>query len=69
MRNVLWICTAVASALTMAGARAEGDGLAAKADRVPWARFQSRIAYAPGAPGWRASAIRLRTLARSARSL
>ncbi len=54
MRNVLWICTAVASALTMAGARAEGEGLAANADRVPWARFQSRIAYAPGAPGWRA---------------
>jgi hypothetical protein len=54
MRNVLWICAAVASALTMAGARAEGEGIAAKADRVPWARFQSRIAYAPGAPGWRA---------------
>ena len=54
MRNVLWICAAVASALTLADARAEGDGLSADADRVPWARFQSRIAYAPGAPGWRA---------------
>ncbi|HSC62251.1 MAG TPA: hypothetical protein VLD35_01350 [Caldimonas sp.] len=54
MRNVLWICAAVASALTAVGARAEGDGLSANADRVPWARFQSRIAYAPGAPGWRA---------------
>ncbi len=54
MRNVLWICTAVASVLTVADARGEGEGLAAKADRVPWARFQSRIAYAPGAPGWRA---------------
>ena len=54
MRNVLWICVAVASALTLADARAEGDGLAANADRVPWARFQGRLAYAPGAPGWRA---------------
>ena len=54
MRNVLWICAAVASALTMAEARAEGEGLSADADRVPWARFQSRISYAPGAPGWRA---------------
>jgi len=54
MRNVLWICAAVASALTMVEARAEGEGLSADADRVPWARFQSRISYAPGAPGWRA---------------
>ena len=54
MRNVLWICAAVASALTGVAARAEGDGLSANADSVPWARFQSRIAYAPGAPGWRA---------------
>ena len=54
MRNVLWICAAVASLLTLGEARAEGDGLAADADRVPWARFQSRIAFAPGAPGWRA---------------
>lgn len=54
MRNVLWICATVASLLTLANARAEGDGLAADASRVPWARFQSRIAYAPGAPGWRA---------------
>ena len=53
MRNVLWICAAVASALTGAAARAEGEGLSANADRVPWARFQSRISYAPGAPGWR----------------
>jgi hypothetical protein len=54
MRHVLWICAAVASALTIADARAEGDGLAPSADKVPWARFQSRVAYAPGAPGWRA---------------
>jgi hypothetical protein len=54
MRNVLWICVAVASAMPLVDARAEGEGLSASADRVPWARFQSRIAYAPGAPGWRA---------------
>lgn len=54
MRNLLWICAAVASALAMAEARAEGDGLSTNADRVPWASFQSRIAFAPGAPGWRA---------------
>ena len=54
MRNVLWIGVAVASALTMADARAAGEGLAASADRVPWARFQSRVAYSPGASGWRA---------------
>jgi hypothetical protein len=54
MRNVLWICAAVASALTGVDARADGEGLSANADRVPWARFQSRVAYAPGAPGWRA---------------
>ena len=54
MRNVLWICAAVASGLSLVDARAEGEGLSADADRVPWARFQSRIAYAPGAPGWRA---------------
>lgn len=54
MRNVLWICAAVASALAFADARAEGEGIAADADHVPWARFQSRISAAPGAPGWRA---------------
>ena len=57
MRNVLWICAAVASSLTLVDARAEGDGLSANADNVPWARFQSRIAYAPGAPGWRADLV------------
>ena len=54
MRNVLWICAAAAGALAMADARAEGDGLSANADRFAWTRFQSRIAFAPGAPGWRA---------------
>ena len=55
MRNVPWICAAAAAgALARADARAEGDGLSANADRFAWARFQSRIAFAPGAPGWRA---------------
>jgi hypothetical protein len=53
MRNVLWICAAVAAALAHADARADGDGLSTNADRIAWTRFQSRIAYAPGAPGWR----------------
>jgi hypothetical protein len=53
MRVVPCICAAAASLLALAGARAEGNGLTADADRIGWARFQSRIAYAPGAPGWR----------------
>jgi hypothetical protein len=54
MRVVPWICAAAASLLALAGAHAEGNGLTTDADRVGWARFQSRIGYAPGAPGWRA---------------
>jgi hypothetical protein len=54
MRNVLWICAAVASALATAAAHAEGEGLSANADRFAWSSFRSRIAFAPGAPGWRA---------------
>jgi hypothetical protein len=54
MRKVLWICAAVASALAMVGAHAEGEGLSVNADRFAWSNFQSRIAFAPGAPGWRA---------------
>jgi hypothetical protein len=54
MRPVLWICVAVAAALATFGARADGDGLSANSDRFAWAGFQSRIALAPGAPGWRA---------------
>jgi hypothetical protein len=54
MRKLLWICAAGACALGLADARAEGDGIAPSADQVPWARFQSRIGAAPGAPGWRA---------------
>ena len=54
MRNVLWICAAVAAALAGVAARADGTGLTTDADRLPWARFQGRLGYAPGAPGWRA---------------
>jgi hypothetical protein len=48
------ICAVAVSVLSLSGAHAEGAGLTTDADRVPWARFQSRIGYAPGAPGWRA---------------
>jgi hypothetical protein len=48
------ICAAALAALALAGAKAEGLGLTADADKVPWASFQSRIGAAPGAPGWRA---------------
>jgi hypothetical protein len=54
MRRVPWICVAVAAALATVDARGEGEGLSANADRFAWAGFQSRIAFAPGAPGWRA---------------
>jgi hypothetical protein len=54
MRPVLWVCVAVAAALATVEARADGDGLSANSDRFAWAGFQSRIALAPGAPGWRA---------------
>jgi hypothetical protein len=54
MKVVPWICAAAATVLSLSGAHAEGGGLTADASRVPWATFQSRIGYAPGAPGWRA---------------
>ncbi|HEY2558477.1 MAG TPA: hypothetical protein VGI48_02075 [Caldimonas sp.] len=54
MRKLLWICAAAASVLATVGAHAEGEGLSANADRSAWSSFQSRIAFAPGAPGWRA---------------
>ena len=54
MRPVPWICVAVAAALATVEARADGDGLSANADRFAWPDVQSRIAMAPGAPGWRA---------------
>ncbi|MBV9889632.1 MAG: hypothetical protein JO090_01950 [Rhizobacter sp.] len=54
MRRVPWFCVAVAAALATVEARADGDGLSANADRFAWPGFQSRIAFAPGAPGWRA---------------
>ena len=55
MRNLLCTCAALAAALTALAARADGAGLATDADRLPWAHLQGRVAYAPGAPGWRAA--------------
>jgi len=52
-----WIVL-LAAALAPLASRADGDGLTTDADRVPWARFQGRIAYTgitPPAPApWRA---------------
>ena len=53
-----WIALS-AVALAPIAAWAEGDGLAADADRVPWARFQGRIAYAAASPLVRSSAASL----------
>ncbi|MEO8525682.1 MAG: hypothetical protein ABI460_13245 [Caldimonas sp.] len=39
-----WIALS-AVAFAPFGSWAEGDGIAANADRVPWARFQGRVAY------------------------
>ncbi len=55
MRVVLLIASAAALLLSPLAARAEGEGLSANADHVPWARFQGRIGYGPGAPAWRAT--------------
>lgn len=44
-----WIALFVA-ALAPLFAQAGGDGIATDADRVPWARFQGRIAYAATSP-------------------
>ena len=44
-----WIALS-AVAFAPFAAWAEGDGLAAEADRVPWARFQGRVAYATTSP-------------------
>jgi hypothetical protein len=43
-----WITLSVASFVPLA-ALAGGEGLSTDADRVPWARFQGRIAYAAAA--------------------
>jgi hypothetical protein len=48
--NVLrWITLSVALLAPLA-AWADGEGLSADADRVPWARFQGRIAFSATAP-------------------
>jgi len=54
MRVVIWMGVAAVALLSPIAALAEGDGLTADADRIPWARLQSRVVAAPGAPGWRA---------------
>ena len=45
-RRALDLCCGRLALLTLADAAAEGDGLVADADRVPWARLQGRIALA-----------------------
>ncbi|MEO7055906.1 MAG: hypothetical protein ABI143_03800 [Caldimonas sp.] len=45
------LCLFAVTCLAAAGdARAAGNGLASSADRVPWARFDARMVYAPS---WR----------------
>lgn len=51
--RAVWICAVAISLLPIATARADGDGLATSVDRVPWARFQTRLVASPD-PGWRA---------------
>ena len=53
-----WIALS-AVALAPLAAWAEGDGLAANADQVPWARFQGRIAFAANSPLVHSSAASL----------
>ena len=53
-----WIALS-AVALAPLAAWAEGDGLAANADQVPWARFQGRIAFAANSPLVRSNAASL----------
>ena len=54
LRLMLGVCAA-ASLASAADARAEGDGLAASAERVPWARFDARVV----SPRWRADLVPL----------
>ena len=53
LRFLLGVCAATSLA-SAAEARAEGDGLATSADRVPWARFDARIV---ASPSWRADLL------------
>lgn len=48
--NVLRWLALSAAAFAPLSAWAEGDGLSTDADRVPWARFQGRIAYSAATP-------------------
>jgi hypothetical protein len=52
MRIATGIVFWAATLLPCAGAWADGNGLAADADRVPWANLHGRIAYS-AVPGWR----------------
>ena len=49
MHVLRWIALSVASLAPLA-AWAGGEGLSTDADRVPWARFQGRIAFSAAAP-------------------
>ncbi|MEP7301900.1 MAG: hypothetical protein ABI699_10260 [Caldimonas sp.] len=49
MRFLRWLAISAATFSPFA-AWAGGEGLAADADRVPWARFSGRVAYATSAP-------------------
>lgn len=53
MRVTLCLCAAVVTTSFVTAARAQGEGLSANAERVPWARFDARVVHA-GAPSWRA---------------
>lgn len=55
LRSLLWVCAAAASLAVLADAHAGGDGLATRADRVPWARFDARVVN----PRWRADFVPL----------
>ena len=55
LRSMLGVCAAAASSAFVANALAEGDGLAANADRVPWARFDARVVNTR----WRADLVPL----------
>jgi len=55
MRTAGKIAVGLATLLACATASADGSGLSTDSDRVPWARFQGRIAYAANAPALRTS--------------
>lgn len=52
--RAVWICAVIASLSPLDAAHADGEGLAADVDRVPWVRFQTRLVTGAD-PAWRAS--------------